>query len=206
MTSRHTPAHSATQIAPGLCRKHPPSLVGGRRECRALDAPAALCAMLVRAHKRSHHGHTGNTRHSPRNGFNGFLRALPGDRACLPPSPAESSSADLTPASGCQDHTTSPSASGTLVRRTISVHRIPPHVRDDRERPSHGAGRGELVEMICPTAKAEYFFERDWTTQITLIRLDKSDFPRNGFASLRSQSLGVHAQPVYHTIGPDAIL
>ena len=29
------------------------------------------------------------TRHSPRDGFNGFLRALPGDRACLPPSPAE---------------------------------------------------------------------------------------------------------------------
>jgi hypothetical protein len=25
-------------------------------------------------------------RHSPRNGFNGFLRALPGDRALLPPS------------------------------------------------------------------------------------------------------------------------
>src|SRR5713101_1798875 len=29
------------------------------------------------------------TRHSPRNGFNGFLRALLGDRACLPPSPAK---------------------------------------------------------------------------------------------------------------------
>src|SRR5258705_4968890 len=26
-----------------------------------------------------------------RNGFNGFLRALPGDRACLPPSPADMS-------------------------------------------------------------------------------------------------------------------
>src|SRR6202011_31534 len=37
----------------------------------------------------SHHGHTGNTRHSPRNGFNGLLRALPGDRAFLPPSSAE---------------------------------------------------------------------------------------------------------------------
>src|SRR6267154_4087947 len=61
----------------------------GRRECRALDAPAALCAMVMRAHKCSHHGHTGNTRHSPRNGFNGFLRALPGDRACLPPSSAK---------------------------------------------------------------------------------------------------------------------
>jgi hypothetical protein len=49
------------------------------------------------------------TRPSLRNGFNGFLRALPGDRACLPPSPADHS-ANLTPASGCQDHTTSPSA------------------------------------------------------------------------------------------------
>jgi hypothetical protein len=28
-------------------------------------------------------------RHSPRNGFNGFLRGLPGDRAFLPPSPAD---------------------------------------------------------------------------------------------------------------------
>jgi hypothetical protein len=30
----------------------------------------------------------GFTRHSLRNGFNGFLRALPGDRAFLPPSQA----------------------------------------------------------------------------------------------------------------------
>jgi hypothetical protein len=37
----------------------------------------------------SHHGHTGITRHSLRNGFNGFLRALPGDRACLSPSSAK---------------------------------------------------------------------------------------------------------------------
>jgi hypothetical protein len=44
-----------------------------------------------------------------RNGFNGFLRALPGDRACLSPSSAHLG-ADLTPASRRQDHTTSPSA------------------------------------------------------------------------------------------------
>ena len=43
--------------------------------------------------------------------------------------------ATLTPASGCRDHTTSPSASGALVSRAISVHRSPPHVRDDRETP-----------------------------------------------------------------------
>src|SRR6266545_495998 len=61
-----------------------------------------------------------------RNGFNGFLRALLGDRACLPPSPtdmllskpgwADSNSANLTPASGRQDHTTSPYAATSLVR------------------------------------------------------------------------------------------
>src|SRR5437868_7890772 len=42
-----------------------------------------------KAYEHSHHGHTGITRHSPRNGFNGLLRTLPGDRAFLSPSPAE---------------------------------------------------------------------------------------------------------------------
>src|SRR5882724_4974235 len=57
-----------------------------------------------------------------RNGFNGFLRALLGDRALLPPSPCglkvlsspvepNEPPQDLTPASRRQDHTTSPSAS-----------------------------------------------------------------------------------------------
>ena len=55
--------------------------------------PGAQCARSrawwVVNTRVSHHGHTGNTRHSPRNGFNGLLRALPGDRALLPPSPAK---------------------------------------------------------------------------------------------------------------------
>jgi hypothetical protein len=120
-------------------------------------------------------------RHSPRNGFNGFLRALLGDRALLPPSPAKISFANLTPASGRQDHTTSPSASSAA---RLHRHPRPPHpalyVRDDRETPLCEAGRGELVEMICPTLKAEYFSQKDWTTQITLIRLNKSPVSRNG--------------------------
>jgi hypothetical protein len=52
--------------------------------------PGAWCARSrawwVVNTRVSHHGHTGNTRHSPRNGFNGFLRALLGDRALLSPS------------------------------------------------------------------------------------------------------------------------
>jgi hypothetical protein len=42
---------------------------------------------------------------------------------------------NLTPASRRQDHTTSPSASRAVRQRRIRVHRIPPHVRDDRETP-----------------------------------------------------------------------
>src|SRR5256884_1818137 len=45
---------------------------------------------------------------------------------------------NLTPAPRRQDHTTSPYASGAYVLRAIRVHRISPHVRDDRERPSIG--------------------------------------------------------------------
>jgi hypothetical protein len=51
------------------------------------DAPAAARVVVVNT-RVSHHEFTGNIRLSPRNGFNGFLRALPGDRALLPPSPA----------------------------------------------------------------------------------------------------------------------
>ena len=43
--------------------------------------------------------------------------------------------ANLTPASGRQDHTTSPSASAPFVARRIRVHRIPTHACDDRETP-----------------------------------------------------------------------
>src|SRR5258706_14717113 len=46
----------------------------------------------------------------PAQWFYGLLRALPGDEACLTPS-AALLIADLTPASGRQNHTTSPYAS-----------------------------------------------------------------------------------------------
>jgi hypothetical protein len=78
----------ATRFRASYAGSVPPYELRGRRECRALDAPAAAC-VVVESTRVSHHGHTGNTRHSPRNGFNGFLHALPGDRACLPPSPAD---------------------------------------------------------------------------------------------------------------------
>ena len=70
-----------------------------------------------------------DTRPSLRNGFNGFLRALPREPGFLAPVARELRMlANLTSASGGQDHTTSPSASASLVRRDQCVHRIPSRV------------------------------------------------------------------------------
>src|SRR5471032_1287928 len=96
----------------------PPFPKRGRGECRAPGAPAASCAHgVVSMHTSIHSEVAGITRHSPRNGFNGLYRALPGDRAFLPPSPLRSLLLkNLMPASGHQDHTTSPSAEASFVR------------------------------------------------------------------------------------------
>ena len=59
----------------------------GRGECRVPGAPAAPCA--TKTHRGRSHRYTGTPGIPARNGFNGFLRDLPGDRACLSPSPAE---------------------------------------------------------------------------------------------------------------------
>src|SRR6187399_2644470 len=81
--------------------------------------------------------------------------------ALLPPSPALLI-ASLAPAPRRPNHTTSPYASGGYVYRTFRVHRIPPHVRDDRERPSMGETSG-VMPLICVRTKAEYFCATDWT-------------------------------------------
>src|SRR5260221_14735215 len=76
-----------------------------------------------KAHEHSHHGHTGNHPAFPAQWFYGLLRALPGDQACLTPSPARLL-ADLTPASGRQNDTTWPYASASFVR--LAVARLTP--------------------------------------------------------------------------------
>src|SRR5713226_7408795 len=68
----------------------------------------------------SNNEYTGTPGIPARNGFNGLCRALPGDRALLPPSSADmvlskpgwadATPQNLTPASGRQDHTILPSA------------------------------------------------------------------------------------------------
>jgi hypothetical protein len=62
--------------------------------------------------------------------------------------------ADLTPASGRQNHTTSPSASAPFVTCAARVHRIPPRVDDVAQRPSVGRDQIAIV-LILPRRQAK---------------------------------------------------
>ena len=91
--------------------------------------PGARCTRSLACKIKKHTsvvttGSPGSPGIPARNGFNSLYRALPGDRALLSPSPAEMTSANLTPASRRQDHTTSPSASHAV--RQLARPR-PPH-------------------------------------------------------------------------------
>src|SRR5277367_5541297 len=112
---------------------------------------------------------TGSPEHPAflRNGFNGFLRALPGDRALLSPSPRNAKHCrELTPASGRQDHTTSPSALVPLVLGHDNGHRIPPNVRDDGQRPSFRRdARSSRSDL--PDGLSEIFFRAGLDTSAT---------------------------------------
>ena len=70
----------AARLAPESCMNL------GAPKSRAQGMPGAGCARSlackIESTRASHHGHTRDIRHSPRNGFNGFLRARPGDRLC----------------------------------------------------------------------------------------------------------------------------
>src|SRR5882724_3029933 len=145
-----------------------PSKHRGRGERRMPVAPAASCALVVVERTRV----TTSTPESPgvpaRNGFNGFLRALPGDRALLPPSHADMflskpgwadlNSANLTPASGRQDHTTSPYAATSLVRSPLIAHRpfanppCDPIARKTLPRPPHPIPTFVTI-MIRPSSR-----------------------------------------------------
>jgi hypothetical protein len=135
--------------------------------------------------------YTGITRRSRTQWFYDLFRALPGDRALLPPSPADMvlskpgradlTSANLTPASGRQDHTTSPYATTSLVRSLCDRSQaVKPALRSRRAqnaaastasnpasvtiaiRPSSGVDESGL-KVFLPGGKGKNFSNRGWT-------------------------------------------
>jgi hypothetical protein len=120
-----TPPRSRRMSCARFFRFVRPSRIRGRRECRAPDAPdSRVCRDIVVEHTRCQ-----VTPESP-----GIPRAMvltasfaisPATGLSCHRRPRKLLSANLTPASGRQDHATSPSASGAPVMRAIRVHRIP---------------------------------------------------------------------------------
>ncbi len=82
----------------------------GDRKRRVPVAPAAACA-VVESTRVSHHGRTGIIRRFLRNGFTAYSALSPVTGLSCHRRPQEALLLEnLTPASGRQDHTTSPSA------------------------------------------------------------------------------------------------
>jgi hypothetical protein len=145
VTRRRIPA---ARSAPELCRQHVP-----RKKQRARGMPGALLAPIaLRANRKYTQAEvtTGQaaSRDIPRaSGFNGFLRALPGVHDVLVTviGAMQSIVANLAPAKGRQDHTTSPSAS--RAARQAAQPR-PPHSNPTlvtiAKRPSCGIERASL--------------------------------------------------------------
>ena len=125
---------------------------------KAQGMPGAQCARSLVCRKTntrvSHHGHTGNHPAFPAQWFYGLLRALPGDHALLTPSPALLL-ADLTPALGRQNHTTSPYAAlRSSSAPTASTASRPASVTI-ASRPSVGRDV-RISELICPRRQAKF--------------------------------------------------
>ena len=102
--------------------------------------PDARCTrdLMRNVHKECAHEHTGeaeNIRHSLRNGFTAYNALSPVSHVLLPPS---------TPTSGRQDHTPLPYAFAPFVFGTTGVHRYPPLVGNDGQRPSEWDGMDSI--------------------------------------------------------------
>jgi hypothetical protein len=174
------------RAAPGLCLNVAPPKQRGRRESRVSDAPAAPRAKVESTW-------VGTTGSPVQTGFPCAMVltasfVLPGDRALLPPSPRRLTASlarlgrdlppqDLTPASGRQDHTTSPSATTSFVCAPVDRSRaqrtaLQPRLRADAaastasrptsvtiaSRPSCGRD-GRILSGDLPDGLSGIFFE-----------------------------------------------
>jgi hypothetical protein len=111
----------------------------------------------------SHHRYAETFRHSPRDGFTAYgVLSLVTGLSCHHRLPIISP--NLTPASGHQDHTISPSAEVIARLAILRVHRIPhPTSVTIASRPSCGVRDARTIHLIWISEKQKYFFRRGWT-------------------------------------------
>jgi hypothetical protein len=200
---------------PGLVLKHHPGMTGhqthllvpappcgrvlhhsrprGRGECRAPGAPAASCA--EKSTRVSHHGRARIARHSRTRLVLTASFALSPETGLIASVADRSSSAGLASASGCQDHTTSPSAFRNV---RLSSQKRPPHpapnVRDDRETPLIEGGDGAPYASDFSKAGSDLFLREAVDRQGNRAEGRRPARPPRGLlVSLMSQSPAIDA-------------
>jgi len=128
--------------------------------------PIAACAEIVVERTRVSQVTPANTRHSPRSGFNGLLRALPGDRLSCHRHQRKLPSANFDASTGAsgphdfsvrQPHRPSSAPPASTASRSA--------FRDVAQRPSEERD-GDGYKLIWLFGKSEYFFESGWTAKL----------------------------------------
>jgi hypothetical protein len=122
----------------------------GRREDRVRAAPAVSCAMCTRKCAHEHTGSAGASRPSLRSGFTAY-NALSPVIELICHRRRTTPLRDLTPASGARTTRLRRTRHARSSSRACRVHRISPHVRDDRDPPLVCRETREERALICPT-------------------------------------------------------
>src|ERR1700678_2399231 len=107
----------------------------GRRECRVHDAPAASYASGRVEHTSVVTTGSPGSPGIPRAMVYGLFRDLPGVPGFLATVASRIAPANLTPASGCQDHTALPSASCAVVEHAFAHLTQPASIASRAQRP-----------------------------------------------------------------------
>jgi hypothetical protein len=158
----NSPTPPATHFAPGPCQNVRALKNRGRRESRAPDAPAALCARSEEHTSKSPQVHRKRSGLPCANGFNGFLRALLGESGFLATIASRDHLLDRldasVEASGPHDF-----AVRACAARLAAPPR-PPHpalnVRDDRDTPLMRGGTAAITNPVSSKRRSEIFFAR----------------------------------------------
>jgi hypothetical protein len=182
---------------------------------RAQGMPGAGCARSLVCKMKKHTSIVTTvtpkfTRHSLHNGFNGFLRALLGEPGLFATVAQRILPRSLTPASGRQDHTTSPSAScaARLAAPLASTASRPASVTI-ASRPSVGRDRIAIL-LFLPKGQARFRKIRncdpcDWWLQSRFVGLGRLARPSHAdcVCDDRETSLrGVVVQSMTNSVSP----
>jgi len=175
---RHNSAISP-HVLREVCHQRAPPSIRGHGERRAPDAPAASCAHGVVSMHTSIHSESPELPGIPRAMVYGLYRALPGDRLSCHRR-LRIASANLTPAPRRQDHTSSPSALASPVKRAVASTAARPASVTFAKRPSEWDGMAMDVFLIFRIVKRNILPDR-CTSRITLNALGKLVFARRIF-------------------------